>query len=65
MNSLRRMAQAWRNVRGIIVPKIEVVGLGDYTRNVDYKTGSATYEFEKKAFNYGRRINGGVTKADG
>ena len=39
-----------------MVPKIEVSGLGDYTRNVGYKTGSITYEFETKTFNYDRGI---------
>ena len=32
--------------------KIQVSGLGNYTRNVGYKTGSITYEFETKTFNY-------------
>ena len=31
-------------------------GLGDYNRNVGYKTGSITYEFETKTFNYDRGI---------
>ena len=35
---------------------IEVTGLGDYTRSVGYKTGSITYEFETKTFNYDRGI---------
>ena len=39
-----------------MVSKIEVTGLGDYTRNVGYKNGSITYEFETKAFNYDRGI---------
>lgn len=39
-----------------MVPKIEVSGLGKYTRNVGYKTGSITYEFETKTFNYDRGI---------
>ena len=39
-----------------MVPKIEVSGLGDYARNVGYKTGSITYEFETKTFNYERGI---------
>ncbi len=45
LNSPRRMARAGRNAKEIMVPKIEVTGLGDYTRNVGYKTGSITYEF--------------------
>ena len=56
LNSPRRMARAGRNAREIMVPKIEVTGLGDYTRNVGYKTGSITYEFETKTFNYDRGI---------
>ena len=56
LNSPRRMARAGRNASEIMVPKIEATGLGDYTRNVGYKTGSITYEFETKAFNYDRGI---------
>ena len=56
LNSPRRMARAGRNAKEIMVPKIEVAGLGDYTRNVGYKTGSITYEFETKTFNYDRGI---------
>ena len=56
LNSPRRMARAGRNAREIMVPKIQVSGLGDYTRNVGYKTGSITYEFETKTFNYDRGI---------
>ena len=39
-----------------MIPKIEVSGLGDYTRNVGYKTGSINYAFETKTFNYDRGI---------
>ena len=56
LNSPRRMARAGRNAKEIMVPKIEVTGLGDYTRNVGYKTDSITYEFETKTFNYDRGI---------
>lgn len=54
--STRRMARAGRNTKEITVTKIEVSGLGDYTRNAGYKTGSITYEFETKTFNYDRGI---------
>ena len=54
LNSLRRMVRAGRNAKEIMVPKIQVSGLGNYTRNVGYKTGSITYEFETKTFNYDR-----------
>lgn len=56
LSSPRRMARAGRNAKEIIIPKIEVTGLGDYTRNVGYKTGSITYDFETKTFNYDRGI---------
>lgn len=56
LNSPRRMARAGRDAKEIMVLKIEVTGLGDYTRNVGYKTGWITYEFETKTFNYDRGI---------
>ena len=52
LTSGRRMVRAGHNAKEIMIPKIEVTGLGDYTRNVGYKTGSITYEFETKTFNY-------------
>lgn len=56
LNSPRRMARSGHNAKEIMIPMIEVSGLGDYTRNVGYKTGSITYEFETKTFNYDRGI---------
>ena len=34
LNSPARMARAGRNAKEIMIPKISVTGLGDYTRNV-------------------------------
>jgi hypothetical protein len=34
LGSLARMARAGRNAKEIIIPRISVTGLGDYTRNV-------------------------------
>ncbi len=51
LNSGRRMVRADHNAKEILIPKISVTGLGDYTRNVGYKTGAITYEFETKTFN--------------
>ena len=48
LNSGRRMVRAGHNTKEILIPKISVTGLGNYTRNVDYKTGAITYEFETK-----------------
>lgn len=56
LNSPRRMARAGRNAKEIMVPKIEVSWLGDYTRDVGCKTGSITYELETKTFNCDRGI---------
>ena len=56
LNSPCRMVRAGRNAKEIMIPKIEVSGLGDYSRNEGYKTGSITYEYETKAFNYDRGI---------
>ena len=56
LNSPARMARAGRNVKEIMIPKISVTGLGDYTRNVGYKTGSIDFAYETKAFNYDRGI---------
>ena len=56
LNSGRRMVRAGHNAKEIMIPKIQVTGLGDYTRNVGYKTGAITYEFETKTFNYDRGI---------
>ena len=52
LNSPARMARASRNAQEIMVPRISVTGLGDYTRNVGYKTGSIDFAYETKAFNY-------------
>ncbi len=56
LNSGRRMVRAGRNAKEILIPKISVTGLGDYTRNVGYKTGSITYEYETHSFGYDRAI---------
>ncbi|MBQ3301913.1 MAG: hypothetical protein IJH04_07215, partial [Eggerthellaceae bacterium] len=56
LTSGRRMVRAGRNAKEIMIPKIEVSGLGDYTRNVGYQTGSINYAFETKSFNYDRGI---------
>ena len=51
-----RMARAGRNAKEIMIPKISVSGLGDYTRNVGYKTRSIDFSYETKTFNYDRGI---------
>ena len=56
LNSPRRMVRAGRNAKEVMIPKVSVSGLGNYTRNVGYKTGSIEFAYETKAFNYDRGI---------
>lgn len=56
LNSPRRMVRSGRNAKEIMIPKISVTGLADYERNVGYKDGAITYEFETRTFNYDRGI---------
>lgn len=56
LNSGRRIVRAGRNAKEIMIPKISVTGLADYTRNVGYRDGAITYEYETKTFNYDRGI---------
>lgn len=55
LNSSACMARAGRNAKEIMISKISVTGLGDYTRNVGYKTGSIGFSYETKTFD--RRIH--------
>lgn len=56
LNSGGRMVRAGRNAKEIFIPKISVTGLGDYTRNVGYKTGSITYEYKTHSFGFDQAI---------
>ena len=56
LNSPARLMRAGRNAKEIMIPRISVTGLGDYTRNVGYKTGSIDFSYETKAFGYDRGI---------
>ncbi|MBQ9004187.1 MAG: hypothetical protein IJ087_20290, partial [Eggerthellaceae bacterium] len=56
LNSGGRMVRAGRHAKEILIPKIEVTGLGDYTRNLGYKTGSITWSYETHTFAYDRAI---------
>lgn len=56
LNSPRRLMREGRNAKEIMIPRISVTGLGDYTRNVGYKTGSIDFSYETKTFAYDRGI---------
>lgn len=47
LNSPARLSRAGRNAKEIMIPKISVTGLGDYTRNVGYKIGSIDFSCEQ------------------
>lgn len=55
LNSDRGLARPGANAKEIKVPKVSVTGLGDYSRTAGYPdTGSVTFEFETRTFNYDR-----------
>lgn len=47
LNSPARLSCAGRNAKEIVTPKFSVTGLGDYTRNVGYKTDSIDFSYEQ------------------
>ena len=53
------LVQAGANANEIIIPKMSMDGLGDYSRNDGYKQGSVTLTNETVQFNYdrGRKFN--------
>ena len=52
LNSPARLARAGKHAKEIMMPRIEVSGLGNSTRYVGYKTGSIGLSYETKTFNY-------------
>ena len=56
LTSPRHMIREGRNVREILIPRIEVSGLGNYERNVGYATGAIEYSFESHVPDYDRGL---------
>lgn len=56
LNSPANMVRAGRGAKEILVPKMTVTGLANYTRNEGYKNGTISLEYETKTFNYDRGI---------
>lgn len=52
------------NAKEIMIPKIEVSGLGDYDRNAGYVSGSVSVGWETKAFDYDRGLKLMVDEMD-
>ena len=54
LNSDKGLAREGAKAGEIVIPKIDMDGLGDYDRNSGYTTGSANLDWETVAFNYDR-----------
>lgn len=54
LDSDASLAQAGANANEIVIPKISMDGLGDYSRNGGYTTGDVTFTNETVQFNYER-----------
>ena len=54
LDSDASLAQAGANANEIVIPKIDMDGLGDYSRNGGYTTGDVTFTNETVQFNYER-----------
>ena len=52
LSSPRHLVREGRNAKEILIPRIEVTGLGDYQRNVGYATGSIEWSFESHQLNF-------------
>lgn len=48
------VVRAGANANEILVPKMSMDGLGDYSRTVGYQTGAVTLDYETVKFNYDR-----------
>jgi hypothetical protein len=46
--------RAGANAREIQIPKMDLVGLGDYNRTTGYATGDITFSWQTKEFNFER-----------
>lgn len=64
LDSDASLAQAGANANEIIIPKISMDGLGDYTRNSGYTNGDVTLTNETVKFNYDRGRKFSVDWAD-
>lgn len=58
------LVQAGANANEIIIPKLSMDGLGDYSRNSGYVNGDVTLTNETVKFNYERGRKFGVDRLD-
>lgn len=48
------LARAGASAREILLPKLEMVGLGNYSRSTGYALGDVTLSYETHTFNFER-----------
>lgn len=58
------LVRSGANAKEILIPTIEVSGLGDYDRNAGYVSGSVSVGWETKAFEYDRGLKLMVDEMD-
>lgn len=55
--SIRRMVRQGAHAKEILIPRIEVSGLGDYVRNQGYATGAIEFSYETHVPTYERGLH--------
>ncbi|HPF55372.1 MAG TPA: hypothetical protein PLV03_02415 [Clostridiales bacterium] len=58
------LARAGANANEICIPKLALTGLGDYSRNSGYVTGSATLTYQTVQYNYERGVRLNIDAMD-
>lgn len=58
------MVRQGKNAKEIIIPKMDMDGLKNYTRNSGYTDGDVKLEWETRSFNYDRGIRFKVDNMD-
>jgi hypothetical protein len=54
LESPAELARAGASAREILLPKMDLVGLGDYNRTTGYAVGDVTLSYETHTFNFER-----------
>lgn len=64
LDSPAELARAGQNTNEIVIPKLSMQGLADYSRNDGYVKGDVTLEYETVKFNYDRGRKFGIDAMD-
>jgi hypothetical protein len=54
LESPAELARAGASAREILLPKMDLVGLGDYNRSTGYAVGDVTLSYQTHVFNFER-----------